>query len=137
MSPAARLSIVAGGAAGTLLRWALSRLPDVGSWPTGTFVANLLGAAVLGALVGWLGHEARAPRWTPVTGGLLGATTTFSTFVVEVVLLWPDHPVVAVAYLVVSIAIGLAVAAGFRRVGEEHHATRPRTPDVAGDGGRA
>jgi CrcB protein len=116
-----RLAVLAGGAAGTLVRWALGHLPDVAGFPVGTLSANVLGALALGALAGWLtrGASQNVPaadvRWTPISGGLLGAGTTFATFIIEVADLWPESPVTALTYLCISLALGFAAAAVGRR----------------------
>jgi CrcB protein len=100
------------GAAGAYARfslaaWVTARRP--GAFPAGTFVVNLSGAFVLGLLTG-----------LSVTGdallvfgtGLLGAYTTFSTWMVEAQRLGEDGDLaVMVSYLAWSMLAGL-VAAG-------------------------
>ena len=57
--------VAAGGAAGTLARWALTEGmgSTAGGWPTATFVANLLGSFLLGALLeGLLRRGPESPR---------------------------------------------------------------------------
>ncbi|MFT5222318.1 MAG: CrcB protein [Glaciecola sp.] len=116
-----RFAVLAGGAVGTLMRWALGQLPDVAGFPVGTLSANVLGALALGALAGWLtrGASQKLPaaemRWTPISGGLLGASTTFATFIIEVADLWPKTPVTALSYVAVSLALGFTAAAVGRR----------------------
>ncbi|GIT75576.1 MAG: hypothetical protein Ct9H300mP31_01070 [Acidimicrobiaceae bacterium] len=86
-------------------------------WPV--LVVNLVGCALLGALLG-----PETPRSTRllVGTGLCGGLTTFSTFAVEVArLLRADDASTAVAYMVASVVGGLAVAitaratTGYRR----------------------
>jgi CrcB protein len=99
---------MAGGAVGTLARAGLAEALPVhpGHWPWATFLANVLGTALLGWVV-----VART-RWRPLVGtGFCGALTTFSTFQVQVFVLGDDgHVPLAVAYLAGSVACGLAVA---------------------------
>ncbi|MHB8328010.1 MAG: fluoride efflux transporter FluC, partial [Acidimicrobiales bacterium] len=85
------VAVACGGVIGALSRYLLSlALPtETGQFPWGTFLINVTGSALLGFLLVLLmeqfprGHLAR-----PVLGtGIIGAYTTFSTFVVEAVLL--------------------------------------------------
>lgn len=110
-----RLGVAAGGLIGTGLRAAVSAALPVraGSWPWGTFTANITGALLLGYLL--TRFLVAAPRTTftiPLLCiGLLGSYTTFSTFVVEVArLVHGGHPAMGVAYGFVSVSAGFAVA---------------------------
>jgi len=119
------LAIFAGGAIGALGRAGLEQaLPATGqSWPWATFLANIIGAALLGYFITRL--QERLPPSTyprPLVGtGLCGALTTFSTLQVEVITLVRNgHLVLGVGYLVVSVVVGLlavyVVTALVRRV---------------------
>lgn len=86
-------AVAAGGAIGAsfrhLLGLALMRLLGTG-FPYGTFAANVLGALLMGSFIALLERwEIRGthPRLF-LTTGLLGGFTTFSTFSLEVVLLY-------------------------------------------------
>lgn len=97
------LLVAVGGVLGALVRFGLTEaLP--GPWHT--LLANLPGCLLLGLLVGARPDDAvlRAFAGTGVLGGL----TTMSTFAVETDRL--DLPA-AVAYVVVSVAGGLLLAA--------------------------
>lgn len=111
MTARLRIAVVVGGAVGTMLRWALAHLPAANGLPTGTLVANVLGSLALGLVLGWLGDRGADPSWTPLTAGLIGASTTFAAFIVEVVDLWPQQPTVALAYVALSLVFGLAAVA--------------------------
>lgn len=109
------ISILVGGAAGTLARAGLSAAFPArdGSWPWGTFIANLSGALLLGWLLTRLAERIAPTRmWRPLLGtGLAGALTTFSTFEIETIRLAKEgHDAVAVAYPAVSIAFGMLCA---------------------------
>jgi CrcB protein len=110
-----QLSIFVGGVAGALARAGLVQLfPfDGRSWPWATFIANVVGTALLGFLTTRL--QERLPPSTfrrPLLGtGFCGALTTFSTFQLELVRLVRDgHAPLAGGYLVAGVATGLAGA---------------------------
>lgn len=116
--PSVTLALIfVAGAAGTLLRWGVSLLVPTApwGWPWATFVVNILGAFVLGALASAI--AARGPvvgvrkslRLTLGTG-LLGGFTTYSAFAVETGQLLGSRPVIGVGYGVVTLAGGLAAA---------------------------
>jgi fluoride exporter len=102
-----------GGAAGTLTRFALTRLfPFAGhGWPWATFVANVVGTLLLGYVV--TRPQGRLPATTyhrPLLAtGFCGALTTFSTFNIELLKLAKHGQApLAIGYAGVSLAIGLA-----------------------------
>ena len=108
--------VAAGGCAGTLVRAALERAWPAapGHLPTTTRAINLVGALALGLLLGVLGE--RRPHLRLALGtGVLGGLTTHSTFILESHrLLASDraagHAALGAAYLVGSMAVGLAAA---------------------------
>lgn len=115
----ALLAVGLGGAAGTLARAGLEELRphDAVHLPTATLTVNLVGALLLGALTGFL--AAMGPdrgglglvRLAAGTG-LMGGLTTHSTYILEVTrMLQHDREVPALAYLLGSLAAGLAAAA--------------------------
>ncbi|PJI84814.1 fluoride efflux transporter FluC [Luteimicrobium subarcticum] len=113
------LLVGAGGAVGTLLRASLGEIaPDrAGSWPWTTFTINVVGAFVLGLLLQALlrrGPDTGARRTVRLLcgTGVLGGFTTYSTFLVQDVdLLRDGSAALGLAYLAVSVVLGL-VAAG-------------------------
>ena len=110
------LSILAGGSAGALLRAAVEQAlpPSPGAWPWATLIVNLAGTALLSWLTTRLTELVAPGRyWRMLIGtGFCGALTTFSTFQVEAIKLGKDgHAGVAVAYVAVSLAAGLFIAA--------------------------
>lgn len=107
------------GAFGALSRhwlgiWITASLPV--DFPVGTLLINLTGSLLLGFVAAYGVERGRLPEpWrAPVTVGLIGSYTTFSTWSVETVLLleagrWPA----ALLNVSVSLALGLgAVWAG-------------------------
>lgn len=82
-----------GGAIGAMARYALGMHAGraFGSgWPYGTLLANVVGGALMGVLVGVLAQRGGADqeRWRLLLGvGVLGGFTTFSAYSLEVVLM--------------------------------------------------
>jgi fluoride exporter len=104
-------AIAFGGALGALARVGLVQaLPtSAGQWPWATFVANMLGALLLGYLVTRL--QERLPISTlrrPLLGtGLCGAFTTFSTLQLELLhMVDRDRYGLAGGYLAATVAGG-------------------------------
>ena len=111
--------VALGGAAGASLRHGFELLfPWQGvGWPTGIFIANMLGSLLMGMFLGWLSTlDQVPPHLPPLIGvGFLGGLTTFSTFAAELdELLRGGFPTMAVAYAVISVLVGvLAVRLGW------------------------
>lgn len=115
----------AGGAIGALARYGVGTAFPVaaGTFPTTTFVINIVGAFVLAFVLETLLRRNAPDHWLRlfVGVGVLGAFTTFSTMATELALLVRDgSPGLALVYAGASIVTGtLAVvlgllAAGFR-----------------------
>lgn len=110
-----------GGGLGSAARYGISVL-GIRWWgatfPWPTLVVNVLGAFLMGTLVGWLGRlgdvhqEARLFLAT----GILGGFTTFSTFSLETILMAKRGEWVwAFSYVAASLMLGLsALALGMR-----------------------
>ena len=118
---APRLTVVAavavGGALGTVIRYELALAEPVasGRFPWTTFGVNVVGALLLGLVLGALSDPARATVARPFLAvGVCGGLTTFSTWMVESVLLTRDgHGASAAIYVVTSLVSGLvAVTVG-------------------------
>lgn len=88
------------------------------AYPFGTFVINVLGAAVMGATFEYLALKA---SWSPsirlfLTTGIIGGFTTFSTYALEIALLYERGELLAASlYAIGSVILG--VAALFAGVG--------------------
>lgn len=106
------VAVFVGGALGTVARAALEALaaPDPGRWPWPTFVANIVGAFLLGYFTTRLLERLPVSSYRrPLLGtGLCGGLTTFSTMQVETLkMLEHRHYALAAGYLAASIAAGL------------------------------
>lgn len=124
------LLVALGGTVGTAGRLALGLLiPENGGIPLAVLIANIVGALLIGILA------ARLPSSSGIRlflgTGMLGGFTTYSSFMTGTLALWADAPVLAAAYAIGSLALGLAAAALGLRLG------RPRHGDLRRRGGTA
>lgn len=119
MMPAKMLmAVAAGGALGAMGRYIVAsrvmRLVD-GSFPYGTLTVNVLGSFLMGVLVGLLALRLSASPQTQafLMVGLLGGFTTFSSFSLEVVLLFERHmPGLALFYVLLSAFLSIGALFG-------------------------
>ena len=111
------LAVALGGAIGAvgrhLVSSQVSHFFGVG-FPIGTLVVNVVGSFAMGALIGCM-----MLFWSPpqevrafLTVGLLGAFTTFSTFSMEVLLLY-ERGALGLLVLYVTLSVVLCVAGVF------------------------
>jgi CrcB protein len=118
LTPGTVVAVALGGALGAVARYEVARSWPVaaGTFPWTTLGINLVGAFVLGVVLtvaaGGSTTAARVRAFAAI--GFCGGFTTFSTWMVEVVLLGRDGDVaLGAAYSSISIALGLvAIAAG-------------------------
>ena len=112
------LAVAAGGALGSLGRWALAgALPEAADgWPWGTLLVNVTGALAMGLLIARLADR-ESPAWVRpfAATGLLGGWTTYSAFALDAVTL---SPVVAVGYVAATVVLGVGACAVGLRIGE-------------------
>jgi fluoride exporter len=129
------VAVASGGAAGASGRWLVGHLwGDAGAWPWPTFVANVVGCLLLGAIAARLPFVPRqATLWREGLGvGFCGGLTTFSTFTVEAAELVRDgRAALAVGYLGASLATGWIAYELGRRV-MHHRSSRSRARATAG-----
>lgn len=120
-----------GGFLGSVARYKLSGLvlhhtPDW-RFPLGTFLVNIIGCFLIGALAGWavkqhlLGPDLRIF----LLPGLLGGFTTFSAFGYETFsLIRRGETSIAFLYVSLSVVCGLALVwLGFKLLGDENQAS--------------
>lgn len=117
------LCVLAGGAAGSLLRYVAGLAITSrwnGSFPMGTFLINVTGSFAIGVIATLLAN-ATNPLWRPLLiTGVLGGYTTFSSFEWETLSAARGGSIgIAWLYLAASVALGYlacwlgVVAAGF------------------------
>ncbi|WP_139488856.1 fluoride efflux transporter CrcB [Brevibacillus dissolubilis] len=107
------MMVAVGGAAGSLLRYALGLTLNVPSWPYGTWLANVLGSFLIGFFFVWGKEKAGiSPElYILLTTGMMGGFTTFSTFSLEVVTMTMQGNVLkAILYATGSVIVGLLAA---------------------------
>lgn len=103
--------VALGGAAGSAARYGLAGAVNYRSHPWGTVAVNVLGALLLGLLVGAWGFRADSDIRVGVAVGLLGGFTTFSTFAVDVIYLWEHgRAIEAVSSIAVTLIVGVGAA---------------------------
>ena len=109
------LLVLVGGAVGAPLRyivdlWVQSR--SGGRFPWGTFTVNVIGSAILGAVLAAGSVGALSAQLVALLGtGLCGALTTFSTFSLETLgLARQGRTSAAAANVLLSVVAGLLVA---------------------------
>ena len=118
----AYLAVAVGGLIGTGLRLAcdLAFPHGDGDFPVETLLVNLVGAFVLGWLVGGLWTRPTTPTWfkAGLGSGVIGSFTTLSAVMASlIVLTGAGEAWLAALYLLVSVVGGLALAAAGLRIG--------------------
>ncbi len=120
-----------GGALGAAARYGtgLAIPPHSDAYPVATFLVNVVGAVILGAVAalpaGWLpAHELTRPA---IGTGFCGGLTTFSTMTLEIYQRWAGNPALAAVYAAISLVAAPACAwAGFSFVQTTRNAARER-----------
>lgn len=114
------LYVFLGGGVGCVLRYLLSSVAtwpvSAGQFPLKTFAVNMLGCFLIGLIsAAFAITGGRAEYKNLLVAGFCGGFTTFSTFSREALDLFNGGAVlVAVAYVVLSVLVGIAlVAAGY------------------------
>ena len=94
-----------GGAIGSIFRYTLSLLPIKSSFPILTLITNLLGAFIIGVVVGLFEKQYLSSQILLfLKTGLCGGFTTFSTFSLETLtLLENDMIFIAIIYALISV----------------------------------
>ena len=103
--------VAIGGGAGAALRWVVTdgfgRSSD--GFPVGTTLVNVVGSFALGLIVGYDAGVDTFIQTEPLTIGVLGGFTTFSTWMVDIHA--SDGPALSRKVVVVPLVFGL-IAAG-------------------------
>ena len=105
------LLVAVGGGAGAALRWVVTdgfgRTAE--GFPVGTTLVNVVGSLALGLIVGFDAGVESFIQTDPLTIGVLGGFTTFSTWMVDIHA--SDRPALSRKIVAVPLVLGL-VAAG-------------------------
>jgi len=107
-------AVIVGGILGTGGRLAIDLAYASDGFPWHTLTINVVGSFLLGLLVGTVWPRPTTPSWlrAGLGVGVLGSFTTFSAVMVSAVSLSASHEwMLAVGYLVASVALGLGAAA--------------------------
>ncbi|MHC1549131.1 fluoride efflux transporter CrcB [Phyllobacterium sp. K27] len=111
------LLVAAGGAIGSVLRYltglAMTRLLGA-AFPYGTLAVNVIGGLLMGVFIEVLARrfEGSTELRLFVAIGILGGFTTFSSFSLDVVMLWQRGETVNAAFYVLASVI-LSISAVF------------------------
>lgn len=100
--------VAVGGAAGSVLRYLVSLLFMGMGWPWGTLLVNILGSFTMGMFAGIGLSPQQRLLWMT---GVLGGFTTFSAFSLETATLWERAHWEGVAYVALSLTLGLTAFA--------------------------
>ncbi len=98
-------------------------MDDPGGFPLAVLLANVLGALLIGVVAARL--PASAELRLLLGTGVLGGFTTYSALMTGTLALWGAAPLLAAAYAVGSLVLGLLAAAAGLRLG------RPRRGGVS------
>lgn len=106
------LMVALGGALGAVCRYGISRLPFEANFPIATFITNLIGAFLIGFIVGVSEKNNVSERMVLfLKTGFCGGFTTFSTFSLETVTLLNDGKyLIGGTYMVLSLILCIAGA---------------------------
>ena len=116
------VAVALGVAFGAVARYGLDRVIERRSdslFPWSTFVINIAGCLVIGVMIAALVDRHHTPEWlrAGLVIGVAGGFTTFSTFAQEELDLLETHVVTALAYVLASVAVGVAAVFAGSRLG--------------------
>src|SRR5687768_13702450 len=110
------LLVGAGGAIGSVMRYAVSLITGTAIFPYATFIVNISGSFIIGILLGLVTrNDITDHGWKFLAIGVCGGFTTFSAFSLEgFKLLQEQRYFIFLLYIVASITAGLlATYAGY------------------------
>jgi fluoride exporter len=115
-------AVALGGAIGSMLRYAVAlvMVEKLGpGFPWHTALINVVGSLCIGLVAAYLQSGVGVSPYLGafVTVGILGGFTTFSTFSFDTVTLLSESPLLAVAYCLGSVVLGVLAALGGLAVG--------------------
>lgn len=119
------IAIFFGGAIGAGIRAGFGFLPGATKWPWVIFAINLIGAFILGLIDSLVALRASKhpglKKFASFAGtGIMGAFTTYGTFVDQTRGLWlSSSPYAAVAYALASLAAGVFLAGAGLYIGRK------------------
>lgn len=102
-----------GGAAGSMLRYAVYVLFPVKDFPLATLLVNIIGSFIIGAVIAYsISSEFFLNNWKLfLATGICGGFTTFSAFSAENILLLQNGKYgIAMLYIILSVVTGIAAA---------------------------
>lgn len=104
------LMVALGGALGAVCRYGISKVPLEANFPIATFITNLIGAFVIGFIVGISEKNNVSERIVLfLKTGFCGGFTTFSTFSLEAMTLLNDGKYLfSGAYMALSLILCVA-----------------------------
>lgn len=105
------LSVALGGALGAAGRYAISLIPVKTGFPVLTLVTNVLGAVLIGFIVGLVSEREDMSQNTLLfwKTGVCGGFTTFSTFSLEAYSLFDERQIAAgTVYIALSVVLCIA-----------------------------
>ena len=105
-----------GGAVGSVIRYSIGLLPSKSPFPWATLAINVSGSFILGLFLTWALGRLPLTVITPISVGVLGGFTTFSTFAWDGLFLTRSGRTgFALIYLVLSVVGGIFAAwVGYR-----------------------
>ncbi len=103
------LLVAVGGGLGAVARWGIATwIPKADDgFPVGITIVNAIGSFLLGLVVGYLSANQTLTATEPLTVGILGGFTTFSTWMVDI----DEAPSSTMEWAVVVIPLGLGLTA--------------------------
>lgn len=116
MNAVSFLLVGAGGAVGSMLRYAVALFAVNKLIPYHTFIVNIIGSLLIGALSGWLlKNSITNDGWKFLATGICGGFTTFSALSLEgFEMLQQQRYIIFIAYFLLTIIAGLgATLIGF------------------------